>query len=1335
MKINGNDKVKGDYYLGLDVGTNSVGWAVTDHDYQLLRCGGKAMWGARLFEEAQDASARRMNRVNRRRTARRKQRLLLLELLFAEEIAKTDPGFFARMADSAYWLDDKTDKLCRFALFNDPGFTDKDYYKKYPTAYHLRKELCESKEPHDVRLVYLALHHILKSRGHFLYETGNGETEIRTIGDTLRELKEYLEAEYMQMLEMQDEAGFMTALQQCGIGITAKKKLLRTAWGGTDSEDDSVCLSALLDLLSGAKTKLATLFCDETLANAEPASISMKTDLDEQFDTLAEQLGDRAELLMLAKNVYDAARLSQMLDGCRTISEAKTALYEKNGRDLSSLKRYVRSTAPDKYKEIFSAKRDKLNNYAAYSGYKTRSGDHSCTQEDFCKYLRNTLPAPDEADEAMTRIFAEIAEGSFLTKLRGTDNGVIPYQLQRQELRRILENASAYLPFLNELDEDGHTVREKVELIFEFRIPYYVGPLNPKAGHCWAVRFPGKEQTKVYPWNFADVIDTESSSKAFIENLVGRCTYTGEQVLPKDSLLYSEYMLLNELNPLRVNGHPLQHEVRQALVRDLFMEKRKKVTKKQIRDYLLCRGWMQSEDEITGIDDSIKTVLKSHHDFRRIIDKTGDRDMVEEIIRHLLIFGDDRRMLVSWLKKNCHALDEADIRFISKLKYSDWGRFSRTFLTGIFSVDPDEGTGEARSIMDMLRATDCNLMQLLSDKYDFAKNAESHRLELFGAGQSLTEKLDALYIAPAVRRSIRQTLRIVDEIVDVRKSVPEKIFIEMARGSAQEMKGRRTESRKAKLSALYSACREESAALQPQLERETDERLRSDKLYLYYTQFGKCMYSGEPIDLDALMSGQGFDIDHIFPRSRIKDNSLDNRVVVKNTLNREKTNDYPIKMEIRQKMRPFWEMLKSRGMISEKKYERLVRSNGLTDEELSAFVARQLVETQQSTKALTEVLRSVYGDWTRIVFSKAGNVSDFRHDFDMLKCREVNDLHHAKDAYLNIVVGNVYCTRFTDRFFANIRSENYSLNRVFEYDVPGAWSVGETLKTVRKTMSRNNPIITRMPHEVKGQLFDLQPVSKTEAKIPRKTDLPVERYGGYTGRKAAFFIVVEHNKGRKKIRTIEPVYIYKKALYFDNPVRYCETVLGLLEPAIVSPMIRVGTLMELDGKRLIFTGGSDSQGDGRDIYNLGSQLCIDYQRETYVRNIFKLIERASARKGNIVITDRDGITTEKNIDLYDWYLNKLKANVYSGLFEKEQTAIQAYREEFMKAALLDQCRILKELIVMMQCNATYADLTLLCGKKVGNRIRKPCNLSGLTSAAIIHQSVTGLFEVREDLLK
>ena len=50
------------YYLGLDIGTNSVGWAVTDENYNLCKFNGKKMWGIRLFEDAKTAAERRTKR-------------------------------------------------------------------------------------------------------------------------------------------------------------------------------------------------------------------------------------------------------------------------------------------------------------------------------------------------------------------------------------------------------------------------------------------------------------------------------------------------------------------------------------------------------------------------------------------------------------------------------------------------------------------------------------------------------------------------------------------------------------------------------------------------------------------------------------------------------------------------------------------------------------------------------------------------------------------------------------------------------------------------------------------------------------------------------------------------------------------------------------------------------------------------------------------------------------------------------------------------------------------------------------------------------------------------
>ena len=75
VNIFGGGYVMEKYYLGLDMGTSSVGWAVTDENYQLMRKKGKDLWGVRLFQEAKTAEERRTNRVSRRRRQREVARI------------------------------------------------------------------------------------------------------------------------------------------------------------------------------------------------------------------------------------------------------------------------------------------------------------------------------------------------------------------------------------------------------------------------------------------------------------------------------------------------------------------------------------------------------------------------------------------------------------------------------------------------------------------------------------------------------------------------------------------------------------------------------------------------------------------------------------------------------------------------------------------------------------------------------------------------------------------------------------------------------------------------------------------------------------------------------------------------------------------------------------------------------------------------------------------------------------------------------------------------------------------------------------------------------------
>lgn len=132
-------------------------------------------------------------------------------------------------------------------------------------------------------------------------------------------------------------------------------------------------------------------------------------------------------------------------------------------------------------------------------------------------------------NEDYADIYAEIESKTFLPKLTGTDNGVIPYQLHLLELEKILENASGYLDFLGETDADGITAAEKIVSIFKFRIPYYVGPLSTKSQKHWLVR----SDEKIYPWNFEKVVNISETAEKFMLNLIGRCSGNGLKIIIK----------------------------------------------------------------------------------------------------------------------------------------------------------------------------------------------------------------------------------------------------------------------------------------------------------------------------------------------------------------------------------------------------------------------------------------------------------------------------------------------------------------------------------------------------------------------------------------------------------------------------------------------------------------------------------------------------------------------------------------------------------------------------------------------------------------------------------
>lgn len=628
------------------------------------------------------------------------------------------------------------------------------------------------------------------------------------------------------------------------------------------------------------------------------------------------------------------------------------------------------------------------------------------------------------------------------------------------------------------------------------------------------------------------------------------------------------------------------------------------------------------------------------------------------------------------------------------------------------------------------------------DKENKTFNDKINELNSFVNDKTLNQIVEELYVSPLVKRPIYQSLLITKELEKIMKCPPKKIFVEVARGAEEK---KRTVSRRNKLLDLYKSCKNDYPLLFDELQNNTtDDELKSDKLYLYFTQFGKCMYTGENIDLGDLFNKNLYDIDHIYPQSKIKDDSLDNRVLVKKTTNAKKDNEYPLSSQIREKMTPHWKALLDKGLINKKKYERLVRNYPLSDEELSQFISRQLVETRQSTKAVANILEQLYPrPDTEIVYVKAALASEFRHQYDMLKCREVNDLHHAKDAYLNIVVGNAYNVKFTHNkanFIKGLQNNDKAytvrLDSMLKHNIDGAWIAdnNESLNIVKSTMNKNNIRYTRYAFKQKGGLFDQNILKKGKGQVPIKVNdkrNSIEKYGGYNRPSSSYFSLVKYfDKKGKKIIQLVPIDSFEEHIYQNTPERYISEKIGC-DCEILIPCIKYNSCISIDGFRMHLS--SKSNGGATIVCKPSIQLVVGYENEKYIKGIVKSIETGF----NADILKRYNINNDNNLILYDLLSYKIKNTIYKSKFEKVFICMSSGREKFILLDLDEQCYIINEILKILHCNVVTGDLKLLGGSGQSGTVTinsALSNIKNVKSIKLINQSVTGLFEQEIELL-
>lgn len=1192
------------YFLGIDMGTDSVGWCLTDQNYKIIKKNGKSLWGVRLFKEAKDCSERRLFRTGRRRLARRKERINLLRDIFTPEITKLDKNFFMRLDYSKYYLEDRPEEIRKdkdYLFPNDRFGNNEKYFKKYPTIYHLRKDLITNDKKMDLRLIYLAFQHMIKYRGNFLSQGVEFKSKDN---DAIRIAFEEINERINEIHNDDDEVLFfdtktlpneLVKLYKSSKSINYLKKSLKE----TFNKENDKYLGVIFNLIIGGSVKLKDISFGADIESTDSICVA-NADFDSKYTEAGAFLDDvYMDILKNAKSIYDQLVLKDILGDDKFISDVMINRYNEHKEQLKQLKNYVKENYDGKtYDEVFRlyTGKDSVNNYAKYIGSSSSKKASikrfaHCDRDEFYKFLKKELDIETKAksgDEVAKQILNLIENKRYLLRQNSSENGTLPYQLNKVEMEEIIYKQSKFYPFFNEKDKDGNLVKDKIIALLEFKIPYYVGPLDPASKDeehhklSWSIRNPGYEHTKIVPWNFDKVINKDASAEAFIRRMQNKCTYLHDSYcMPKGSLLYGYYTVLQDLNNLTFNGDKIDEKAKNYLFKELYLKK-DKVTTKDIKNVLniyfdkdvtigvkngdidnfVLNGSLKSINIFTRIFGSLDVVKKYYVDIEKlIIDLTlfEDKSIIKDRIKNTELYSED---FVNFISSNPKYLAS-----IKGLRFEKYCSISRDLLSlkGVIIDENGVINYTENNVIEIMDKEGINLEEIINRK-EFVdainlKNEDEEKLD-FKNDKSLKDYIDNLYVSPGMKRPLLQTVKIIRELEGIIKQPIDNFYIETTRTNKNKKKGQKQESRRDKLLKLLNSEAKKivsdiqgssSAAFVDSLTKEDDGRLQAKKIFLYYLQCGKDVYSGQPIDLNNL---NNYDIDHIIPQARIKDDSLQNTVLVSKDLNNSKQDYYPIPNSIiSSEGRNIIEYLhRNKELMSDIKYERLTRSvnKPLTEDELQTFANRQLTYTNQAVKALCDLIKKKKEN-AKVVYCKAENVTDFRRDFDLTKSRLANNFHHAHDAFLNIIVGDVYDKYFTEQFIyhnyykyesanlgkflkpcdgkpdknGQIKSETILKNKKGEV----IWQSSKFVPYIDKVVKTQFDIMVTEPtYFKKSGFYKQQILPKGNNLIPLKSKDSiigdVNKYGGYQKPEYGFYDIIKETKGDIKL-VPTPVYFGK----------------------------------------------------------------------------------------------------------------------------------------------------------------------------------------------------------------
>lgn len=473
-----------------------------------------------------------------------------------------------------------------------------------------------------------------------------------------------------------------------------------------------------------------------------------------------------------------------------------------------------------------------------------------------------------------------------------------------------------------------------------------------------------------------------------IEKMRGRCSvYPDELRAPKLAPSTELFNLLNDLNNISIDGEKMTTDFKREIIQKYVLSGKHNLTFKQ-----LVKELEVSEDKIignrvNGKEEGILTEFKGLKLLLGVFDEERKQffadnlfilDQISEVLNRSKVIEERVKGVMAL---NCSGITLDDARNLASLK--GFSQYHSLSLKAIYDL------------LSELFETSDNQMQILHRK----KLTKLDHQKYVGL-KNIPLDNDAI-LSPVAKKAQREALKIVNQ---ARKIFGEfdQIIIEMAREKNSDEVKSKVRKRQAELE-------KSNKELLELADKEINTKTKI-KLMLYKQQDGKCVYTGEPLDLNLILSdSNAYEIDHIIPVSISLDDSLNNKVLVTHHANQIKGKLTPL-MCFRYNRFDGWseavyrsfvdQKYKSRNLQKKKDY--LLFEPDITKfDVMKDFINRNLVDTRYATRTVLNTLQGYFQANqlpTRVLTVKGSITSTFRNKIGIEKDRDKNYLHHAIDA-------------------------------------------------------------------------------------------------------------------------------------------------------------------------------------------------------------------------------------------------------------------------------------------------------------------------------------------------